>query len=90
MEVLSSMQELLNNWGSLMEVTGEALRTEKSCYYLVDYVLKIGKLVATDTMLYLELVAPDMNGEIVTLSHLRCDEATEILGLWMAPDGNRK
>ena len=28
-EVLSSMQELINSWGVLMEVTGAALRTEK-------------------------------------------------------------
>ena len=29
-EVLSSMQELINSWGSLMEVTGGALSVEKS------------------------------------------------------------
>ena len=37
-EVLASIEELINSWGSLMEVTGEALRTEKSWFYLVEYV----------------------------------------------------
>ena len=31
-----------------------------------------------------------MNGEIIAFSHLRCDEAAEILGIWMDPNGNRK
>ena len=36
-EVLKSMQKLINSWGTLMEVTGGALRTDKSWYYLLDY-----------------------------------------------------
>ena len=36
--VLSSMQKLINSWGDLMEVTGEALRSDKSWYYLIEYV----------------------------------------------------
>lgn len=35
--VLISMLELINSWGSLMEVTGGALMTDKRWYYLVDY-----------------------------------------------------
>ena len=31
-----------------------------------------------------------MNGERIALSHLRCDEAAEIFGVWMYLDGNRK
>ena len=37
-EVLTSMQNLINSWGSLMEVTGGALCTDKSWYYLIDYI----------------------------------------------------
>ena len=35
-------------------------------------------------------MAEDMNGERMALSHLRSDEVEEMLGVWMAPDGNRK
>lgn len=32
----------------------------------------------------------DMTGEMVSLTHLRCDKAAEMLGVWMALDENRK
>ena len=35
--VLSSMQRLINSWGDLMEVTGGAIRMDKSWWYLVEY-----------------------------------------------------
>ena len=31
-----------------------------------------------------------MTGEMMALSHLKCDEAAEMIGVWMAPDGNKK
>ena len=37
-EVLASMQSLINSWGSLMEVTGGAIRTCKNWWYLIDFV----------------------------------------------------
>ena len=40
--VLESMQTLINSWGSLMEVTGGAIRTDKSWWYLIDFVWKKG------------------------------------------------
>ena len=57
-EVLASMQALINNSGSLMEVTGGALRPDKSWWYLVEYGWKRGKWVATDA------------GNNLTTSHL--------------------
>ena len=73
-----------------MEVTGGALRTDKSWYYLVDYVWKHGKWIATDPDVGIDLLATDISGERIALSHLRCDEAAEMLGVWMAPNGNRR
>lgn len=52
------MQALINNSGSLMEVTGGALRPDKSWWYLVEYGWKRGKWVATDA------------GNNLTTSHL--------------------
>ena len=75
------MQDLLNSWGSLMEVTCGALRTDNSWYYLVDYVSKRGKWIVLDPVLDIDLVTTGMNVERIALSHLRCNEAAEILGV---------
>ena len=42
-EVLESMQALMNNWSSLMGVTGGSISVEKSWWYLVEYIWKKSK-----------------------------------------------
>ena len=42
-EVLASMQDLVNSWGSLIEVTGRSIRTDISWWYLLDFVWKRGR-----------------------------------------------
>ena len=42
------------------------------------------------TRLYLDLIATDIHGERMNVSHLKYDEVAEILGVWMAPDRNKK
>ena len=88
-EVLASMQDLLNNWSSLMGVTGGAISVEKSWWYLLEYVWKTGKWVTTDAGMDLDLVATSTQGEIVSLKRLHVNEASAMLGVWIAPDGNR-
>ena len=88
--VLESMQALINSWGSLMEVTGGVIRTDKSWWYLVDYVWKRGKWVAHDPDIGIDLVATNIDGERVSLKQLRCDKASEMLGIWLAPNGDKK
>ena len=85
LDVMSSIQALINSWGTFMEVTGGAIRTDKSWWYLIDYVWKRGKWVASDPDVNLDLVANDVNGTRVSLSRLRCDEAAQMLGVWIAP-----
>ena len=89
-EVLESMQELLNNWGGLMKVTGGALRSDKSWWYLVEFVWHRGKWIPVDAGENLRLYADDVSGQRVELTYLPCSEASEMLGIWMAPDGNNK
>ena len=62
-DVVSSMGDPINSWGNLMEVTGGALRTDKSWYYLVDYVWKRGRWVALDPDVAIDLEASDMLGD---------------------------
>ena len=80
-KVLSSMKDIINSCGSLMEVTGGALRADKSWYYLVDYVWKRFNWLATDSDVELDLIVTDMTGERMVLSHFKCDEAAEMLGV---------
>ena len=90
LEVLASMQSLINSWGNLMEVTGGSIRADKSWWYLIDYVWKRGKWVGNDSCMDMDLIATDSNGELVSLKRLRCDQAAEMLGIWLAPDGNKQ
>ena len=88
--VLQSMQELINSWGELVEVTGGALRPDKSWWYLVEYVWSKGKWRAANARDDLDLVAKAPNGEEVSLKRLHVDEAAQMLGIWMSPSGNNK
>ena len=47
-DVLQSMQKLTNSWEILVEVTRGVIRTDKSWWYLIDYVWKHGKWIAQD------------------------------------------
>ena len=64
-----------------MEVTGGAIRTDKSWRYLVDYVWLIGKWFASDIGLDLNLVTNEVGSNIVSLNHFRCDEGSEMLDI---------
>ena len=88
-EVLESMQRLINSWGSLMEVTGGALRPDKSWWYLVKYHWDRGTWKATDAGADKVLTAKGPDGVVQTLKHLDVSESAEMLGVWMSPSGDR-
>ena len=73
-----------------MEVTGGAIRADKSWWYLIGYVWKRGKSVGTDSCLDVNLIAMDSENKLVSFKRLRYDQAAEILGVWLTPDGNKK
>ena len=56
-EVLTSMQNLIHSWRDLMKVTGATIATDKSWWYLVDYVWQKGKWVTIDPCDNLDLIA---------------------------------
>ena len=89
--VLASMQDLINSWGELIDVTGGALSVEKSWWYMIDYNYKKGgKWIATDAGVNLQLAATSSSGERVPLKRLHADEASKMLGIYVAPDGNKE
>ena len=67
-----------------MEVTGWAIMTDKVWWYLMDYVWKRGTWVGTDACSDLNLVATDSDEQEVSLRRLKYDNATEMLGVWLA------
>ena len=87
-EVLASMQKLINMWGSLIDVTGGALSVEKSWWYMVDYVWTRGKWKATNAGQDLDLFATSPSGDLISLKRLHAHEASKMLGIFVAPDGN--
>ena len=86
--VLASIQDLINSWNSLMEVTGGALCPEKSWWYLVDYAWHRRKCIAHDAGGGYDLIAAGPTGERVALSRLSCSDSSEMLGIWVAPNGD--
>ena len=86
---LQSMQEVINQWSELMEVTGGKIAADKSWWYLIDIVWKQGKWVATDADFEHPLTTPSPEGPIV-LQHLPCDVPSEMLGIFFAPKGNHE
>ena len=84
------MQRVIQQWGDLMEVTGGALASDKTYWYLVEFVWKRGKWVAADSPLEFDLIAKtEDNNHFVSLNRLFCSTASEMLGIWMAPNGSK-
>ena len=73
-----------------MEVTGGLIRTYKYQWYLINYVCKTGKQVANDPDIGLDLVETGVDGDKVSLNKLRSDEAAEVLGVRITPNGNKQ
>ena len=88
--VLSSMQALINSWGQLIDVTGGAISVSKSWWYMIEYVWKRGKWVATDAGNDLDLVATSATGEAISLKRLHANQSSKMLGIYISPDGNKE
>ena len=93
LEVVKSMQTVVQQWDDLMEVTGGALNLDpsKSYWHMVEYIWKHGKRIASDADIGdFDLVARNVDNEFISLTRLNCDEESCMLGLWMSPAGKRK
>ena len=64
-------------------------RTLKSWYYLVDYKMKRGQWKAYNPPCPLTLSTRDKTKATIDLQRLPCDKVSEMLGIYMAPFGNR-
>ena len=91
LNVLANTQIRLDEWRSLMEVTGGAIETRKSYYYLIDYSKQRGKWKAFDPDIGdQELSVMNKDGIRCALDRLNCSQPAEMLGVWMTMNGNKE
>jgi len=86
------MQAVIREWGDLMEVTGGALETKKSYWYLlIDYKWVRGKWTAVNGDVGdFELSVQSVDNAKISIERLDCNKESEMLGIWMAPSGEKK
>ncbi len=91
---ITNMQDAIDCWEGVAKSTGGALEPSKSWWYLIFFQWdengewRYGtedELVGQDT-----LTAKDRNDNRVELNHLKPSEAQEMLGVFLAPDGNNQ
>ena len=88
--VARSMQRVIQQWGDLMEVTGGALASDMTYWYLLEILWKRGKWIAADTPLEFDLIAKTEENYFVSLNRLSWSTASEMLRIWMAPKWEAK
>ena len=82
------MRGALAIWESVIKATGGALAPDKSWWYLVEFVWNHGEWTHSDAGDALDLVAHDRNGRPHSLEYLSNNVASQMLGVWLAPNGD--
>lgn len=89
-EVFEGLQTMLTLWDKLMEVTGAAIAPDKCWWYLVHFTWKGGRWSYSNEGDAFDLIVRNKDGEYERLNYLTSDIAKEMLGVYLAPDGNEK
>ena len=90
-ELLLQAQTGLDCFVGGMAATGGQVKPIKCWWYLINFLWKDGKWFydnQTNTSPQMTVKLP--NGERVPLSQKGPDKASEVLGIWLAPDGNNE
>ena len=90
LDICLKLQSALNLWETCTEVSGGCLVPEKSWYTLVDFEWTEGNWDYVSTFEDVSISLKNSEGEVVALKQLAADEAQNILGVWLAPDGNNR
>jgi len=77
-------------WDNLMEVTGAAIAPDKCWWYLVDFTWNQGRWKYSDDGDQFNLTVRDKHGTDQTLKYLQSHEAREMLGVFLAPNGQQE
>ena len=87
---MEKMQESIDTWEAAAKTTGGSIAVEKSWFYLIHFEWKNGQWSYGDLSNVLKdnLNCKDKNGERQHLRYIKPDQAQEMLGVFLAPDGN--
>ena len=89
-EVYAKLKKVLNIWEKLMEVNGAVIAPDKCWWYLVEFVWNGGKWKYSDAHNGHTLHVRDKNNRVEELDSLSFKDAKEMVGVFLAPDGNQK
>ena len=84
------MQESIDTWEAAAKTTGGSIAVDKSWFYLIHFEWQNGQWSYGDmtNVLKDDLNCKDKNGERQHLQYIKPDQAQEMLGVFLAPDGN--
>ena len=88
--VFEGLQAMLTLWDQLMEVTGAAIAPDKCWWYLVTFTWNGGRWSYSDEGQAFDLIVRNKDGVHEKLKYLTSDLAMEMLGVYLAPDGNER
>jgi hypothetical protein len=88
--VLHNMQRKINLWNELVGVTGGILSPSKCWRYAMEFQYKKGQWKAVDSSADLQLWISDENKQRIPLTRCTASHGMNMLGVYMAPDGNQK
>ena len=89
-EIFKGLAGMIKLWDELMEVTGAAIAPEKCWWYLVEFTWHRGRWKYSNQRHQFDLKVRDKTGEEQSIKYLPCDAAQEMLGVFLAPDGNQR
>jgi hypothetical protein len=89
-EVMQEMQEAILRWEGGLKATGGAIVPEKSFVYPIDFKFTPAGKVKYKTVqeINARFEVPNAQDQIIALKQLEANEASETLGVFLAPDGN--
>ena len=87
---MEKMQESINVWESAAKTTGGSIAVDKRVFYLIHFTWDKGKWSYGDmeNVLNDELNCKDKDGQRCHLNYIPAHKAKEMLGVFLAPDGN--
>ena len=89
-EVHTKLQTMLELWDELMEVNGAAIAPDKCWWYLIDFVWTGGQWKYKNGRTTHTLHVRDKDGIITDLEYLNFSKAMQMVGVYLAPDGNQR
>ena len=91
-ETQYKLQQIIDDWEAVAKTTGGALAPQKSWCWNIQFEWNKSSWKYKNNVgnKDLEIVTVDKDNVRKVLPQLKCDEAKEMLGVWLSPDGNNK